>query len=224
MNRLVALAIPASARFVDELQRAWDAGDAVLPVDDRLPAPLVTQLLAELGAAEVVDSNGDRTAVRSGRPVEPGDALVMATSGTTGRPKGVVLTHAAIEASSQATSARLGIDPDRHRWLACLPVAHIGGLSVILRSLHTSTPFTVLPSFDPTAVTAAADAGATHVSLVSTALRRIDPSRFERIVLGGQDVRGVLDEQAEALKALIDEAQAPCWAPDAPSDGPCPVE
>jgi multiple sugar transport system substrate-binding protein len=47
---------------------------------------------------------------------------------------------------------------------------------------------------------------------------------FERIILGGQDVRGVLDEQATALEALIDDAQAPCWAPDAPSDGPCPVE
>jgi multiple sugar transport system substrate-binding protein len=47
---------------------------------------------------------------------------------------------------------------------------------------------------------------------------------FERIVLGGQDVRGVLDEQAEVLKGLIEEAKAPCWAPDAPSDGPCPVE
>ena len=47
---------------------------------------------------------------------------------------------------------------------------------------------------------------------------------FERIILGGQDVRGVLDEQAQVLKSLIDEAQAPCWAPDAPSDGPCPVE
>jgi multiple sugar transport system substrate-binding protein len=47
---------------------------------------------------------------------------------------------------------------------------------------------------------------------------------FERIVLGGQDVRAALDEQAEALKALIEEAQAPCWAPDPPSTGPCPVE
>jgi multiple sugar transport system substrate-binding protein len=47
---------------------------------------------------------------------------------------------------------------------------------------------------------------------------------FERIILGGQDVRGVLDEQAQVLKGLIDEAAAPCWAPDAPSEGPCPVE
>ncbi|HTV68459.1 MAG TPA: ABC transporter substrate-binding protein [Rhizobiaceae bacterium] len=47
---------------------------------------------------------------------------------------------------------------------------------------------------------------------------------YERIVLGGQDVRGVLDEQAQTLKGLIDQAKAPCWAPDAASEGPCPVE
>jgi multiple sugar transport system substrate-binding protein len=47
---------------------------------------------------------------------------------------------------------------------------------------------------------------------------------YERIVLGGQDVRAVLDEQAQTLKGLIDQAKAPCWAPDAASDGPCPVE
>lgn len=47
---------------------------------------------------------------------------------------------------------------------------------------------------------------------------------FERIVLAGQDVRTVLDDQANALRAVMDEAGAPCWAPDAPSDGPCPVE
>jgi multiple sugar transport system substrate-binding protein len=46
---------------------------------------------------------------------------------------------------------------------------------------------------------------------------------FERIILGGQDIRTVLDSQAEALRAVIAEAGAPCWAPDAPSDGPCPV-
>jgi multiple sugar transport system substrate-binding protein len=47
---------------------------------------------------------------------------------------------------------------------------------------------------------------------------------YERIVLGGQDVRAVLDEQANALRDLITQANAPCWAPDAPSQGACPVE
>lgn len=46
---------------------------------------------------------------------------------------------------------------------------------------------------------------------------------FERIILGGQDIRTVLDEQAAVLRGLVEQAGARCWAPDAPSDGPCPV-
>ncbi|MDH3664980.1 MAG: ABC transporter substrate-binding protein [Alphaproteobacteria bacterium] len=47
---------------------------------------------------------------------------------------------------------------------------------------------------------------------------------FERIILAGQDVRAVLDDQANALRSIMEEAGAPCWAPDPVSDGPCPVE
>ena len=46
---------------------------------------------------------------------------------------------------------------------------------------------------------------------------------FERIVLAGQPARAVLDEQADALRKLMVEANAPCWAPDKPSAGACPV-
>ncbi|MBL8591159.1 MAG: ABC transporter substrate-binding protein [Devosia sp.] len=47
---------------------------------------------------------------------------------------------------------------------------------------------------------------------------------FERIVLGNQDIRQVLDQQAEALRGVLTAANAPCWLPDPPSEGPCPVE
>ena len=47
---------------------------------------------------------------------------------------------------------------------------------------------------------------------------------FERIVLAGQDIRDVLDDQKQTLKTIMEETGAPCWAPDAPSDGACPVE
>ena len=85
--------------------------------------------------------------MRVGEPVEPGDALVVATSGSTGEPKGVVLTHDAVAASAEATSRRLGVTDDDH-WLACLPLSHVGGLSVVTRALHVGTRLTVLPGFD----------------------------------------------------------------------------
>src|SRR6056300_814342 len=47
---------------------------------------------------------------------------------------------------------------------------------------------------------------------------------FERIVLGGEDIRSVLDEHKVRLQAIMNDSGAPCWAPDAASDGPCPVE
>ncbi|QYO78781.1 ABC transporter substrate-binding protein [Devosia salina] len=47
---------------------------------------------------------------------------------------------------------------------------------------------------------------------------------FERIVLGNQPVRDVLDQQADTLRSLMEQAKAPCWLPDVPSEGPCPVE
>ena len=159
VDRLLPLVADGPA-FVDAVQRAWSDGDAVLPVDPRLPEPAIDRLLESMRIHE---------------PVVPGDALVVATSGTSGEPKGAVLTHDAIRASAQATSRRLAVDRDRDRWLVVLPLAHIGGLSVVTRSLLTPTPIT----FD------ADDPGATLVSMVATQVRRTDVSRFRIVVLGG---------------------------------------
>ena len=160
MRRLVPLLAQGTPAFVDGLQRAWEDGDAVLPVDPRLPEPAADALLA---------------AMRVDEPVEEGDALVVATSGTTGEPKGAVLTHDAVHASARATSARLGVDPATDRWLSVLPLAHVGGLSVVTRALLTGTPL----SF------AADDPAATLVSMVATQVRRSDVSRFRWVVVGG---------------------------------------
>ena len=183
MPDLVAVALPAGPAFVVALQRIWDRGDAALPVDARLPAPARRSLLEAMAPASLLDVDGERP-LDGGRAVEAGDALVVATSGTTGGPKGVVLTHDAVVASATATSTRLGVARGDH-WLACLPLAHVGGLSVITRAMVTGTPLTVLPGFDAGAVEAAAAAGANLVSLVATALARVDPARFRVIVLGG---------------------------------------
>ena len=108
----------------------------------------------------------------------------MATSGTTGTPRGVVLTHGAVQASALATSSRLAVSTD-DVWLACLPLSHVGGLSVVTRALASDTRLIVQDGFDADAVIAAGRQGATLVSLVATALQRIDPSLFRQIVLGG---------------------------------------
>ena len=53
---------------------------------------------------------------------------------------------------------------------------------------------------------------------------RIYVDAFRRILLAGDDIRTVLDEESEALRAILKEAGAPCWPPDEPSEGACPVE
>ena len=110
---------------------------------------------------------------------------MVATSGSTGAPKGVVHTHVSVAASARASSARLSVDPGRDRWLGCLPLAHIGGLSVVTRALLTGTPLELHPRFDAAAVDDAARRGATLVSVVPTALARIDPAAFRKLVVGG---------------------------------------
>jgi O-succinylbenzoic acid--CoA ligase len=180
--------------FVDTLRRVWDAGDAVFPLDPRLPAPARTAALAAMAPARVLGHDGTVALLPGARPVEEGDALVVATSGSTGEPKGAVLTHDAIGASARATSARLRVDPATDRWLGCLPLAHVGGLSVVTRALVTATPLTVLPGFDARAVM---ESGCSLVSLVAATLPRIDPRRFRIVLLGGS--RPPTDRPANVL-------------------------
>jgi O-succinylbenzoic acid--CoA ligase len=183
MPELVALPVPSS-RFDADLRRAWDDGDAVFPLDLRLAAPAREAVLRAMAPTWIWDAQGERQRLAGSRPVDEGDALVVATSGTTGEPRGVVLTHDAVKASAIATSERIGVGRT-DRWLACLPLSHVGGLAVVTRALVTGAPCEVHAGFDATAVENAARQGATLVSLVPTALRRIDPSLFRVIVLGG---------------------------------------
>lgn len=187
MPRLVALDLAGGPTFVTALRRCLDDGDAAWPVDQRLPKPQREALFALLAPGAYVGGDGRVEPLPGGRPTEEGDALVVATSGTTGHPRGVVLSLDAVRASAAATSERLGVDPASDRWLCCLPVAHIGGLALVLRALLTGTALEVHPGFDTAAVLDALDRGATLVSLVPTALYRLgeESKRFRTVVLGG---------------------------------------
>lgn len=184
MNRLVALDIPSDAKFVDVMKRIWESGDAFAPIDQRLPTAARIALLQEIAAEAVIGANGIETKLSGGRSVESGDAIVIATSGLSGSPKSVVLTHGGIAASAAASNNRLGTTSNDH-WLACLPLSHVGGLSVVTRALHANCQLTVHSSFNATSVEASTRSGVTMTSLVATALGRINAALFRTILLGG---------------------------------------
>ena len=185
MGRLVALALAGGPDYATAIRRVWDAGDAIAPLDPRLPPAEARRVLDVLRPTAVIEADGEPRALPGGVPVVDGDALVIATSGTSGTPKAVIHTHDSVTASAVATSKALDVDPTSDRWLACLPLAHIGGLSVVLRSLVTGTAVEIHDGFDPGAVEEAVQRGATLVSLVTRALNQIDPGWFRAILLGG---------------------------------------
>jgi o-succinylbenzoate---CoA ligase len=185
----VVLGLPPGPALFDALRRALDGGPAILPVDPRLPLQARNRLLA---------------ALRPDEPVDPDVALVIATSGSTGAPKGVELTAAALQASAKASLARIGAQPG-DRWLCCMPTHHIAGIQVLVRALVLGTDPLILDRFDVTAVT---ETEATHVSLVPTMLLRlldagVDVARFRCILLGGADAPPRLLDRARAAGARI---------------------
>jgi O-succinylbenzoic acid--CoA ligase len=108
MQSLIALDLEPSQKFVDELSRAWDSGDAVLPIDQRLPQEAKSQLIEQMKPSHIISVEGQQR-LPSGVSVESGDALVVATSGSTGVPKGVVLTHEQVLQRSTSRSMIIGI-------------------------------------------------------------------------------------------------------------------
>lgn len=184
VNRLIALDMPAGQAFVERVQAAWESGDAVFPIDQRLPHAAKQRLIGQFKPAELVDSDGVQHIFSESSPTKSGDALVIATSGSTGTPKGVIHTHGSIDAYLAMTANRLGIDSSSH-WLLCLPVSHVAGFSIVARSIKIGNPITIQPKFESALVEQAAKNGATHTSLVPTAFKRIDPSKFSCILLGG---------------------------------------
>jgi o-succinylbenzoate---CoA ligase len=218
---LQALLLPpaeGAVRLLDALAAALDGtGPALLPLDPALPPSRVSALLAAFRPATVETADGISrweppapgspvpgrvlAGGMAGRGVPPEVAVVIATSGSTGEPKGVQLTAAALTHSARASLDRLGAGPGE-RWLCPLPVSHIAGIGVLARSLLAGTRPVVTGRL--TAGTDLASLGCRHVSLVPTQLARLlaegaAVETFGTILLGGAAVpSGLLDRAREA--------------------------
>lgn len=155
------------------------------------------------------------TSLRVGEEIDDDVALVVPTSGTTGKPKGAMLTPAALIASASATHDRLG---GPGTWLLALPAHHIAGIQVLVRSLQAGTvpvEMDVSAGFDvtqlPTAV-AELGSGRRYTSLVATQLAKAlgDPAAtaaladLDAVLLGGGPApRPVLENAAAAGIAVV---------------------
>ncbi|HYG72823.1 MAG TPA: class I adenylate-forming enzyme family protein [Actinomycetota bacterium] len=202
---LVAVALPPSERWLEVVTDVWEAGAAILPVDHRLGPEGKVAEHHRARPTVVLDEDGVRRV--GGIPVDDGVALVVPTSGTGGEPRLVQFGRDAIDAAVAASALALDATP-HDRWLCCLPLAHIGGLLVVLRGVLLGTPVTVHPTFDVGAV--AAERDATMTSLVPTMLVRlldadVDLSAFRAILSGGAHLDPEVRERAERARVHVIE-------------------
>ncbi|MGC8465396.1 MAG: class I adenylate-forming enzyme family protein [Acidimicrobiales bacterium] len=188
MPSIIAIAGERDERYAEAIRRIWDQGDVFFPLDLRLSPALQSSQLELVGPHAIMTTDGELHPCEYGHRavVQDGDAYIVLTSGTTGAPKAVIHTHQSVRSSVEASLEALAFDPQTDRWICALPPAHVGGLSVILRALHTKTPVDILSSFDPIAIEEAQRRGATHISIVRAALATVDISRFKTVLYGAQ--------------------------------------
>ena len=216
----VALLMRSDARFLGWVGAASLAARPSMPLNARLTAGEIAELLEHAQASLLVGEPGDpRLAEVAARcrglrvvtaptedrlPVQPGSLpgerasddttlVVLHTSGTSGRAKGACLSFGNLAASALAAAAPLG-DAIAERWLACMPMFHVGGLSMFVRSLLFGGPLRLHSRFDAAEVgTALDECDVVGVSMVPTMLSRLldqragrpAPEHLRVLLLGG---------------------------------------
>ncbi|WP_224246145.1 o-succinylbenzoate--CoA ligase [Hyalangium gracile] len=207
LGRLGALLAPLNARLT-----AAELAPLIEDISPRLTLAL-SSLKERLPGAEPLETWAE--SVREPSPTcEPledsAPRVVLFTSGTTGRPKGAVLTEGNFRASARCSAANLGAHP-APRWLGTLPLFHVGGLAMLTRCAYDGGCLLLHDRFDATAVNRAIDAeGATHASFVATTLERVLedrqdrplPESFRLALIGGGPVPTPLLERARAARLL----------------------
>jgi O-succinylbenzoic acid--CoA ligase len=212
----VAIALAPGLAFAQALHACMLMGAVAVPVDLRLSTAERQHVAAgaAVTVAEPLAGGEDRPGAPGGAAI-PGAragagsgheldavAAVIHTSGTTSAPRPVELTYGNLLWSALGSAVALGLDP-RERWLCALPVSHVGGLSILVRSAIYGTSAVVHERFEADRVLDALRRGSvTLVSLVATTLDRLleaglqSPPALRCALTGGGPVPGALLERA----------------------------
>jgi len=217
----VGIALPAGLAFARALHACLLLGAIAVPVDLRLGAA-ERQHIIDGTAALVQEPLGENVtplspaAEESGAPPPPDDlflrvvhdldstAVVIHTSGSTSTPKPVELTYGNLLWSALGSAVALGSDSDE-RWLCTLPVSHIGGLSILVRSAIYASTAVLHEHFQTERVLRALrEDEITLVSLVPTTLARLLDGGLEH----PPTLRCALTGGGPAGEALLERARA----------------
>jgi long-subunit acyl-CoA synthetase (AMP-forming) len=202
----VGIVLPPGRAFAATLHGCLLLGAVAVPVDPRLAPAEVAERTGFCAAVIDAEPEAYRAlAIRVEGTHETDEvALLVHTSGTSSAPKPVELTYGNVLASALASAERLGSGPD-DRWLGALPVAHVGGLQVLLRSVIGATTAVLHDRFDVEAHLRELRSGAiTHVSVVPTTLARLLDAGLDRA--GAPDLRVALLGGAPAPAPLLERA------------------
>jgi O-succinylbenzoic acid--CoA ligase len=203
----VGIALPPGEAFCIALHAVMRLGAVAVPVDLRLAARERERVVE--GATEVIDGAVIATPASQARLRARHDldapAIVVHTSGTSGTPKAVELTYGNWLWSALGSAVALGLDP-AERWLCALPLSHVGGLSIVMRSAIYATTALLHERFDADRVLDAlmGDDAPTMVSLVPTTLQRLldaglrEPPALRWALLGGAPATTALQGRAAA--------------------------
>lgn len=200
----VVIALPARRAFVETLHGCLRLGAVAVPVDPRLTAaeraPRTTGCAAVV--TEPLAGMPDPSACLRATHDLDGTAIVVHTSGTTAGPRPIELTYGNWLWSALGSGAALGVDP-HERWLCTLPLSHVGGLSILLRSAIYATTTILHERFDADAAADEIASRATLVSVVPATLRRLldaglrAPTPLRAALVGGAPIPAALLERAD---------------------------
>ena len=209
----VALTMPPGREMVVLIHALMKLGAVLLPLNPRLTdAERSAVLRAERPAVELSDA-GELTQTEADLPLlgeHDMDDLHcrILTSGSSGEPRTIGLTYGNHLWSAVGSAFNLGMNPD-DCWLCCLPLSHIAGLSIVMRSVIYGTTVGLHPSFEVDAVAATMESGeCSVVSLVPTMLVRLldagaDLSGPRAILVGGGPVPDDALEEAVGRGASV---------------------